>query len=177
MKHIPNILSCIRILLIPLFVFLALNGREAAAGAVLIVSGITDMLDGYLARRFNWITQLGKVLDPIADKLTQISVYIVLIIVLRQYWILFSLMILKDLLMLVLGYDLIKKGVKLEGAKWFGKIATTVFYVAMVALLLFPSMNAMLKMALIVITLACVLISALLYVPEYRNYRKNLKKE
>jgi len=77
-KDIPNILSVIRILLVPLFVYLFMSGKTAAAVAVFILSGFTDVLDGYIARKYNYITNLGKFLDPFADKLTQFTAFICL---------------------------------------------------------------------------------------------------
>ncbi|MDR2932121.1 MAG: CDP-alcohol phosphatidyltransferase family protein, partial [Oscillospiraceae bacterium] len=86
MRHIPNILSFFRIVLIPFFVWQMLAGHTFNAAIILGISGLTDLLDGFLARRFGWISQLGKVLDPAADKLTQVTVCVVLAIVYRKYW-------------------------------------------------------------------------------------------
>lgn len=77
-KHIPNILSCIRILLVPVFVYLFMNGFTKQAAIVFIASGITDVLDGFIARKYGFITNLGKFLDPFADKLTQLCAFICL---------------------------------------------------------------------------------------------------
>lgn len=80
-KDIPNILSTVRILLVPLFVFLFMTGKHTSAVIVFIISGITDVLDGCIARKFGYITNLGKLLDPLADKLTQFSAFICLYLV------------------------------------------------------------------------------------------------
>ena len=79
LKNIPNILSTIRILLVFVFVFL-LFGLNSPVGALIVflVAGATDVIDGFLARRFNWITNLGKILDPLADKLMQCTVLVCL---------------------------------------------------------------------------------------------------
>lgn len=73
MKHIPNILSTFRIVMIPFYLIAIFNEDKLGAGLILIVSGITDLLDGFLARQFNWMSEIGKLLDPLADKLTQTS--------------------------------------------------------------------------------------------------------
>ena len=80
LKHIPNVLCVIRILLIFVFIHLAFGGRLYAALAVFLTAGATDVLDGFLARRNNWISELGKILDPLADKLMQCTVLVCLYI-------------------------------------------------------------------------------------------------
>ena len=77
-NNIPNILSVIRILLVPVFVWLYLKGHELFAIGVFITAGITDVVDGYIARKYNCISDLGKLLDPLADKLLQLSAFLCL---------------------------------------------------------------------------------------------------
>lgn len=177
MKNIPNLLSAFRIVLIPFFVWQMLMEHTLNAGIILVISGITDLLDGYLARRFGWITSLGKVLDPIADKLTQAAVSILLMLRLRQYWYFFAFMILKDLLMLVLGGSLLLKGIKLDGAQWFGKVSTVVYYAAMILIVFFPGMPQWTIITLLALSTLCALAAALLYVPEYLRYRREHTKD
>lgn len=172
MRHIPNILSAFRILLIPFFVWQLLTGYPLVAGILLVMSGITDLLDGMLARRYGWISNVGKVLDPVADKLTQITVSIMLLISLRQYWPVFVLLLAKEAAMLILGSQLVLAGVKIEGAKWFGKLATGVFYVVMVTLLIFPNLPVWLETTLLAAVLVTSLLAGAMYIPEYRRYRK-----
>lgn len=171
MRHIPNALSCLRILMIPFFVWQMMAGNTMNAGIILILSGLTDSLDGYLARRFNWISAVGKVLDPVADKLTQTAVSVVLIIKLRKYWYFFAVMILKDLVILACGAVLMKKGIKLEGAKWFGKVSTMAFYLVMILIVLIPAMPSWLIYVMLSATTGCALFSAVMYVPEYKRYK------
>lgn len=172
MKHIPNILSVIRILLIPFYLWQILAGNTLTAGIILLASGITDFLDGILAREFGWISDVGKVLDPVADKLTQAAVSISMIIRLRQYWYIFAILIVKDLIMLVLGGWLLRRGVRLQGAKWFGKVSTFVFYTVMVVLLFLPGIPEGLVMVLLWVVAACAVLTALLYIPEFLKYRE-----
>lgn len=171
MKHIPNILSVIRILLIPFFVWQFMQGNTLAAGILLLLSGLTDLLDGFLARRFHWVSQVGKVLDPVADKLTQISVCVVLAIRMREYWWVFAVLLAKEAIMLILGGYLLARGVKLEGAKWFGKVATVLFYVAMTAVICWPGLPLWLLNVLLALVVISALIAALCYIPEFIRYR------
>lgn len=173
MRHIPNILSFFRILLIPVFVVLMVKDNRLAAGAVLVASGLTDLLDGFLARKFGWISQLGKVLDPAADKLTQVTVCVVFAIKLRRYWPFFAVLLIKDFIMLCIGGYLIGKGVRLEGARWFGKVVTVLFYVTMAAIVFVPGMPRWLTVALLSITTAAAIVAGLLYIPDFIRYKRD----
>lgn len=73
MRHIPNVLSAIRLILVGVFIFLFARAKYLACLIVFLTAFFTDLLDGYLARRNNWISDLGKVLDPLADKLMVIA--------------------------------------------------------------------------------------------------------
>lgn len=171
MRHIPNILSGLRIVLIPFFVWQMLVGNTLAAGLILLASGLTDTLDGNLARHFGWISDLGKVLDPVADKLTQTAVSVCLMIQFPRLWFFFAILILKDLIMLILGGYLTRGGVKLEGARWFGKVSTVVFYTVMILLVLFPAIPSQLTIGLLILAVGCAVMAGLLYLPEYRRYK------
>ena len=142
---IPNLLSVIRILLIPVFAVLFLQEHYIIAIAIIIFAELTDLFDGMIARRFNQVSALGKILDPIADKLSQISIVIVLII---KYWdnaikYLFMFFIIKELVMLIGGAILISKGLRPVAAEMWGKIATTVFCVVMIFVLAFGEGGAL----------------------------------
>ena len=177
MKNIPNILSVTRIGLLPFFVWQMNIGNAVGAGIIIVISGFTDALDGYLARRFNWITDLGKVLDPVADKLTQATISVTLLIRLRTYWPFFAVLLIKDFIMMVLGGWLLKKKIKIEGSKWFGKLSTTVFYGAMILIVFFPGMPGWLITTLITLSVLCALVAAVLYIPEFIAYKKLVEKE
>lgn len=177
MKHIPNILSFFRIVLIPFFVWQIMTGETLIAGIILVVSGITDLLDGQLARRFNWITSLGKVLDPIADKLTQAAVSITLMILFQDYWYFFAIIIIKDLIMLVLGGNLLRKGVEIEGARWFGKLSTCVYYGTMILIVFFPTMPEWIIVGFLSLATICALVAAILYIPDFLDYKREAKAE
>ena len=136
---IPNILSIFRLLLVPVFTYMIIaKGDFFTAGILLVISGITDCCDGYIARKFNMITNLGKILDPLADKLTQLMTVICLAV--KGYdimWFLAGFLFLKDLALLIGGLMLYKKEDGMVPSSWFGKIATFVFYVAVTFLTLF----------------------------------------
>lgn len=161
--HIPNMLSNLRIGMVPFFVWQMLEGNTLNAAFILVASGITDMLDGYLARRFNWISEIGKALDPMADKLTTIAVCFCLMMRLPQFWIFFVIMMIKDSIMLFTGVYLHKKGHKFEGAQWYGKVATIVFYVVMAILIFFPDLTEGATAALVILAAGSALMAGLLY--------------
>lgn len=168
---VPNILSCIRILLIPLFIYLYLTASDTKgyylAAFIIALSGLTDLLDGFIARKFNQITELGKLLDPIADKLTQTAIVICLMFRYPYVWILVVLFVLKELFMGINGLILLKRGKKLDGSKWFGKVSTTVFYFAMGFLIAFPELEITLTFFLFMITGIFLMISFAMYSLEY----------
>lgn len=130
--NIPNILSLARIIIIVPFVLYFLNDDYLASAFVLIVSGFSDMFDGMIARSLGQITPLGKVLDPLADKLTLTAVIICMGIKFPEIVPFVVILILKDLSMLIAGSFLIKKGVEPPAARWYGKVATVFFYVSVI---------------------------------------------
>lgn len=182
MKHIPNMLCICRILLIPFFVWQMIAGNYITAGILLSASGITDFFDGFLARRFHWISDLGKVLDPAADKLTQVTVCLTLIFISPSFmlgwlWTVFAFLLFKDALMGILAARMIKNGVKYEGSKIIGKISTCIFYVVVTILILFPSVPSWIVIALLSITVAFAVVSGLSYLPDYRRDMKSVKEQ
>ena len=105
---------------------------------VLVLSGVTDFLDGKIARRFHQISEVGKLLDPVADKLTQVTVLLCLAIRTARLWPLFIVCLLKELLQLIGGWLMLRRGAKVQGAKWYGKVSTFVFYFVMALFAAFP---------------------------------------
>lgn len=126
---IPNILSAVRILMIPVFFWLYLVKKDYLTATILILfSGLTDVVDGYIARTFNQISKIGKVLDPTADKLTQAAVLIALTLRFDYILIVFLVLALKECIMLLLGMVLYKHTKILIGSKWHGKLAASIIY-------------------------------------------------
>ena len=148
---VPNLMSVIRILLIPVFAVLYLKGYIWWSVVVLAISGISDFLDGKIARKFNQVSALGKMLDPIADKLTIFALAIVLFIKFKSAdsasmqafaWV-FLLFIIKDIIMLFFGGVMIALGARPAAAAIYGKVATFVFYIVMIAIIGFgPEVGA-----------------------------------
>lgn len=167
---IPNILSLFRICLIPFIVCLYFVEQSYfAAGCVLLLSGLTDIVDGFIARKFNMISNLGKVLDPIADKLTQAVMLVCLTV--RFPWMLLPLamMICKELSMMITGAWVIRRTGFVPGAVWHGKIATVLLYAMMFLHIFWPKIPTSLSTALIVVSTMMIGLSFVLYL--IRNTR------
>ena len=142
---IPNILTMVRILLIPVYIIIYLNARQPedyrVAAFILAISCLTDAVDGFIARRFNMISNLGKFLDPVADKLTQLALTICLSIryeVLRPVLVLF---LIKEFFQLFATIFYFRKGKMLGGALIAGKICTTVLFVSLILMVFFPRLD------------------------------------
>lgn len=176
---IPNILCYVRFLLIPVFAFLYVKAtlpREYMRAAIVVfISGMTDFLDGFIARKFNMITDLGKLLDPLADKLTQASLIFVLVVKIKWMFLLLILFVVMQLYLLIAGIVMLRKGTKLTGAKWFGKVSTTVFYAVMLVLISVPGLKSSIANVLMLICGIFLLLSFLLYIKEYINMYRKLK--
>ena len=142
---IPNILSLFRLLLIPVYAGLYLNATEKyqfiLSGTILTISCLTDMIDGKIARKYNMITALGKILDPLADKLTQFALTICLSMKYPVLYPVLSLFVIKELFQLVLGIVFLRRGKMLPGALMAGKVCTTVLFVSLILLVLIPDMS------------------------------------
>jgi cardiolipin synthase len=176
---IPNILCYIRFLLVPVFVITYIRANEPKgyiqAATVVFLSGLTDFLDGFIARKFNMITELGKLIDPLADKLTQASLIFVLVVKIRWMFLLLILFVMMQLFLLVAGLVMLKKGTKLNGAKWFGKVSTTVFYATMLGLVAVPTLSQKVTNGLLLVCGTFLLLSFLMYINEYVIMYHSLK--
>ncbi|WP_047985725.1 CDP-alcohol phosphatidyltransferase family protein [Ornithinibacillus californiensis] len=174
---IPNILSYIRLLLIPVFVYIYITANSTndyyIAAIIILISGLTDMFDGLIARKFNQITELGKAVDPIADKLTQAAIVGCLVFRYEYMWILVVLLVVKELFMGINGLILLNRGRKLDGAMWFGKASTAVFYAATFILIAFPEINIHVASLLMLVTGIFLSLSFVLYIPEFLKLYRN----
>lgn len=142
-KHIPNILTIIRFLLIPVLIGFALENDYIAVIVVLTISGITDILDGFIARKFNLITNFGKLMDPLADKFTQITLLGILTLQkIIPIWII-VIVIIKEFLM-ISGASFLYGKELVVSSKWYGKLATVLFYIAIVCSLFVQYWNGVL---------------------------------
>lgn len=130
-KHVPNILTIVRFLLIPIIIIFAFQNNYVATIIVLTISGITDILDGFIARKFNFITDFGKLMDPLADKATQVTLLTVLTIQkIIPIWII-AIVLLKEFIM-ISGASFLYGKELVVSSKWYGKLSTVLFYVAIV---------------------------------------------
>lgn len=140
---IPNLLSLFRLALIPVYAYIYLNATETyhflLAGTIMAVSCITDMIDGKIARRYNMITTLGKILDPLADKITQFTLTLCLSLEHPVLMPVLALFVVKEIFQLVMGILHLCKGRMLPGALMAGKVCTTVLFISLIALVLFPN--------------------------------------
>lgn len=189
---VPNWLSFARIIMVPIFAYLFLNdgikNNIIWAVFVLALSGLSDFLDGKIARRFNQISDLGKVLDPVADKLTQITIAVLLYIkfssssesLIKTFSWIFLIFIIKEFIMVLFGGIMIAIGLRPSAAEIYGKAATFVFYFVMIALFAFaPDVGAFNSLwtipdALLVVLVA---ISALLTVVAFVSYLPGVYKQ
>ena len=163
---IPNLLSILRLILIPAYVAAMFLTTKWIAAIILVISGLTDVLDGIIARNYHMVTELGRILDPLADKLTQATVCVCLVIWQPSLVWLLAIFVIKELAMIVAGANIIHKGKEMISSRWFGKLATVVFYVVMVAIILFqPSRQV--DMILIAISLCFMLFSFIMYIPIF----------
>lgn len=131
-KHIPNALTILRFILIPFIVYYIVKDQYIEAFIFLTISGLTDVLDGCIARKFNFITNFGKLIDPLADKTTQIAILVTLSLKdIIPMWIL-VIVFLKEFAM-ISGASFLYGKELVVSSKWFGKLATVLFYLAIVS--------------------------------------------
>ncbi len=170
--NVPNALTLLRILLIVPFVVYYTNDHVIRAVLVLVLSGLTDMFDGIIARRFNQFTELGQMLDPLADKLTQGAVAVCF--ALKQPILIpfLAVLVAKELVMVVGGiFLLLFKKKKPGGSQWYGKIATVLFYISFGTIVALKGIwkieSAGLSMVLLSITVAFMIYAFVRYAKIY----------
>ena len=174
---IPNLLSFFRLALIPVYAYIYLNATQTyqyvLAGTILAVSCLTDMIDGKIARHFNMITTVGKILDPIADKMTQFTLTLCLSLEYPVLMPVLALFVVKEAFQLIAGIFFLRKGRMLPGALMTGKVCTTVLFISLIALVLFPEMNPAVVNAIALTDGVFLAISFVSYVLAY--FGKNQK--
>ncbi len=136
---LPNMMSFLRLLMIPLIVILYQKGRQIDAAMMVAISGATDVADGFVARKYDQVTDLGKVLDPLADKLTLAALLGCLSLRYRQMAWLLVLLVVKETVMIIAGIVVLRRTETINSAKWYGKIATFSLYAVVFLLIVFPS--------------------------------------
>lgn len=185
LKHVPNTLTVIRLLLIPAIVFYIFTGQYILAFIFFTISGLTDIADGFIARKFNLVSNFGKLLDPLADKLTQIATLASLVFTnIIPIWILL-IVFLKEFIMICGASFLYGKDVVVY-SRWYGKLATVLLYIAIVVSLLLKQFEltgiwVFLDLFLFTLALVATIFSFIMYVKDLYQKgfidKQDLKKE
>ena len=176
---IPNLLSLFRILLIPVYAVLYLRAQSREdyllAGTVMAVSCLTDMIDGQIARRFRMISHLGKLLDPLADKLTQLTLMLCLSARYPMLYPLVALFLLKESFQIFAVIVHFRRGKVLPGALTAGKICTTVLFVSLIALVLFPDAHIVAVRCIILTDAVCLALTFLRSILAYYGRHRKIE--
>lgn len=176
---VPNAMSLLRLALIPLYLWLYCTKELYGwALAVLVLSGITDMLDGRIARQFDQVSDVGKILDPVADKLTQAALIISLAGRYPEIWFLFGLFAFKEVLVGIAALLVLVRTDTVKSAQWFGKMSTFVLEFSMGVLIIFPHISATVADALLVISAAVLTFAGVRYmIYDVRLLREHTKQK
>ena len=170
---IPNILSLFRLLLIPVYIVIYVNARGSSdyylAAGILAVSCLTDLIDGKIARHFNMISTIGKILDPLADKATQFTLILCLAMKHPILWYLVGLFIVKESFQLIAGGINLRKGKMLKGALISGKICTTILFISLIILVMLPNLPEVVVDLIVFIDIGFMIVSFADYLITYRS--------
>ncbi len=163
---IPNIISFFRLVLIPFFAIIYFSDEITYKYfwciIIVLLSGLSDILDGIIARKCNMVSDLGKILDPIADKLTQVVIVLCLLIYHTELFPLFIILFFKELFTLFAAVYVLSKGIKPISARWWGKLSTIVIFTTMfysVILDIIPNLTSIPLYILIGLSIICMVIS------------------
>ena len=176
---IPNILSYVRIALIPVIVWLYIGKNEPrAAFVVILLSSLTDILDGFIARKFNMITDFGKMIDPVADKLTQGAILTCLASRVHLMLLPILIMAIKECASFIIRMKLFRSTGKVYGARWHGKVNTVLLYIVLCAHIVFPTfMQGILSTVSILLSSAMMVASFVLYTVECSRHSSGGKNK
>lgn len=179
---IPNILTYFRFALVPVFVCLYTNASDNIANHVWAIvcvaaSALTDIIDGRIARKTNQITDIGKILDPIADKAMEFAMMFCIIVRYPLVIILIVVFALKELISLCFSGYLFKHKKTLNGAMWCGKVCTVILYGVILTFLIVPHISKGLEYTLIAIAVAAMILAFVVYMHAYLNMLRELKRE
>ena len=164
---IPNILSYFRLLLIPLFIVLYVQEDFTEALITLAASGLSDILDGRIARKYDMVTDLGKVLDPVADKLTQCAMMLCVAMRYPAMWWLLGLHVVKETVMLIMGWYVLKRTDTVNSAIWVGKLCTGVIYAVMMLHVILPHLPQPVSVGCTVVCAGLIVLSLIVYTARY----------
>ena len=154
---IPNFMSLFRLALVPFILWIYLTGEYSIAAALVLLSALTDIFDGVIARKFNMVSDLGKVLDPLSDKVTHIALLICLVSRYRFVWVVLGLLVVKELAVAGLGACAVKRGKSVV-------VMLVFIVVVMVALMLFPAIPARAAFWMLVAVCAVMAFAMVMYI-------------
>ena len=164
---IPNMLSYFRLLLIPLFIVLYVQEDFTEALITLAASGLSDILDGRIARKYDMVTDLGKVLDPVADKLTQCAMMLCVAMRYPAMWWLLGLHVVKETVMLIMGWYVLKRTDTVNSAIWAGKLCTGVIYAVMMLHVMLPHLPQPVSVGCTIVCAGLIVLSLIVYTARY----------
>ena len=165
--NIPNMISMVRILLTPVFAVLYVRGALWQAMGVLLLCAVSDVLDGAIARRFNMVTDLGKALDPAADKLIQIAMMLCAATRTKAAWLLIGLHIVRELSLAALGARVLQCTGKVYSARWYGKLCTGALYIVMMLHVIIPDLPAPISLGSLLACAVLMMFSLVMYMIMY----------
>lgn len=178
---VPNVLSLLRIAILPVFIVMYIwscntdsGVMQYAAFGLLALSGLTDCFDGWIARKFNQESEIGKLLDPVADKLTQVAVMICLATQYKEFLPLLVICVAKESLQGLGGLILLSRGSDMRASKWYGKVSTAVFYISVAAIVLWKDMPEELLIALVALVGLLMLFAFIRYLQLFLSIRKSM---
>ena len=168
---LPNILTYVRLILVPVFIIVYMNANAASdnitAAIIIITSGITDVLDGFIARHWNLTSDLGKIIDPIADKAMQFSMMFCVCIKYRAVTILIIVYAVKEIISALTSAYLFTRGKHINGAMWCGKVCTVILFIVMLALVAIPYVRTGVVHLMVGFAAAFMLLAFFIYMREY----------
>ena len=180
-ENIPNILTGIRFILIP-FIFIAVISHHYLVGIIIFtISAFTDILDGYIARKYNYISDIGKLIDPLADKITQISLLLALTILNILPWWILAIVFIKECTIIITASFLYKRKDFVVYSKWYGKLATTLFYLAIICSLIINQFHINLPfkfdLYLYYLAILATIFSLIMYAVQFKVKQKIITKK
>lgn len=175
---IPNLLSFIRLALIPIILYVYLGLQNYILAAVLIIlSSITDIVDGFIARKLNQVTEVGKLLDPMADKMTQGIMIFCLAFRYKLMILIILLFVAREIVMIIYGIRFSNKNDEFMSSKWYGKVNTIIVEGTVLVLIIFTKINYLFAAVLMILSIVSIVASTLLYVHQYRKVLPNAEKQ
>lgn len=175
-KNIPNCITVFRLLLVFVFIFLFssdMENKSLYCIVTFVLSGISDVLDGFFARKLNVVSNFGKLMDPLADKLMQITVAVCTATVQPSLVWLPAYLILKEFLMIFGAAKLLKKDKVVVQANFYGKLASVICFLVFLVILVFPGMNPFLEHFLCLSFVVVSILAFFKYIKEYLSTNKN----